>query len=256
MPITPTVIVYHGVGDVASELDPYHLVMPVARFEWQMAYLARHRQVIPLDAIVEGRIPPGRPAVAITFDDGFRSVLNVAAPILAGHDFPATLFVPTAWVGGVMGWEPWPAGTTPLELMTADEIQACERLGHEIGSHGHAHEPMSDLPGPEAEADLAASFAGLGAILEHPPRYVAYPWGKQSQMVRESAQRVGFEAGFSINQVARGPHGRERVSIRRSDPRPVFAAKTSGRYLRIRMSPVPRATLRLALPVLDRYRRR
>jgi hypothetical protein len=46
------------------------------------------------------------------------------------------------------------------------------------------------------------------------------------------------------------------VAIRRSDPRHVFVAKTSGRYLRIRMSFIPRATLRLLLPVLAWYRQR
>jgi len=256
MPIAPTVIVYHGVGTVASERDPYHLVLPLDAFEWQMAYLARHRQVVPLESIVGGRVPSGPPAVAITFDDAFRSVLTHAAPVLRRYDFPATLFVPTAWVGDVMGWEPQPRSAVPLEIMSVDEIVACEQLGYEIGSHGHAHVRLNALSASEAMADLATSMERLTVLLGHPPRYLAYPWGKQSATVRGAAQRAGFEAAFAINQVADGRHGRERVAIRRSDPRPVFVAKTSGRYLRFRMSFIPRATLRVLLPVLDRYRQR
>ena len=256
MPIAPTVIVYHGVGTVASERDPYHLVLPLDAFEWQMAYLARHRQVVPLESIVGGHVPSGPPAVAITFDDGFRSVLTHAAPILRRYGFPATLFVPTTWIGNVMGWEPQPTSAVPLEIMSVDEIGACERLGYEIGSHGHAHAPMTAMSASEAAADLAASMERLSVVLGHPPRYLAYPWGMQSGTVRAAAQRAGFEAAFSINQVADGRYGRERVAIRRSDPRPVFVAKTSGRYMRFRMSFIPRATLRLLLPVLDWYRQR
>lgn len=112
--------------------------------------------------------------------------LTHAAPVLRRHGFPATLFVPTAWIGGVMGWEPPHPSAAPLEIMSIDEIVACERL---------------------------AVFLG------HPPRYLAYPWGKHSATVRGAVQRAGFEAAFSINQVADGRYARERVAIRRSDPR-------------------------------------
>lgn len=251
-----TVIVYHGVGDVAPERDPYHLLLPQAAFEWQMAYLARHRRVVPLEAIVEDRLPRGRPLVAITFDDGYRSVREIAAPILLSHGFPATLFVPTRWLGQEMGWEPMPGPAVPLGIMTAEEIAQCGRDGFEIGSHGHAHAHMARLSPEDASADLTASVDCLTDLLGRRPRYVAYPWGEHSAAVRAAAQRAGVEAGFSINQVAAGPYARERVAIRRSDGRAVFAAKTSGRYLDVRMSLLPRAALRLGMPLLDWYRRR
>lgn len=255
METSGTVIVYHGVGSSPPDRDPYHMLMPIESFEWQMAFLARKRRVVPLEWILGGRATAGRPAVAITFDDGYRSFLTAAAPVLGQHGFPATLFIPTGWIGESMRWEPQPADAVDLEIMTPEEIQACQDMGYEIGSHGHAHAHMAALPPSMAEADVAESMERLTGILGHRPRYLAYPWGEHSATVRGAVEQAGFQAGFSINQVDAGQFGRERVAIRRSDPRLVFEAKTSGRYLRARMSFVPRLTLRLMLPALDWYRR-
>jgi peptidoglycan/xylan/chitin deacetylase (PgdA/CDA1 family) len=255
METSGTVIVYHGVGSSPPDRDPYHMLMPIEAFEWQMAFLARKRRVVPLEAILSGSESPGRPAVAITFDDGYRSFLTTAAPVLRRYDFPATLFVPTGWIGDSMRWEPQPANAVNLDIMTAEEIRSCQAMGYEIASHGHAHAHMAALAPEVAQADVAESMSRLTAILGHQPRYLAYPWGEHSATVRGAVERAGFEAAFSINQVDAGQFGRERVAIRRSDPRLVFEAKTSGRYLRARMWFVPRLTLRLMLPALDWYRR-
>ena len=258
-----TVIVYHGVGDCPPRADPYHLILPTAEFAWQMAFLAQHRRVVPLGALVDLSLGEGRagaandrrPAVAITFDDGYRSLLEIALPILERLGFPATAFVPSGWTGDRNRWDPSPPGARPVEIMDADEVRECARRGVEIESHGHRHVHLTRVSPEEAAADLASSHATLAEILGRAPRYVAYPWGEHSAAVRDAAARAGFVAGFSINQIGYGHLARERVAIRRSDTRPIFWAKSSGPYLRVRMSLLPRAGLRLAEPALRRYRR-
>ena len=78
-----TVIVYHGVGDCPPAQDPYRMFMPIEKFARHMEFLARHRRVVPLEDIVSGRVGKGRRAVAVTFDDGYRSVLDEAVPVSA-----------------------------------------------------------------------------------------------------------------------------------------------------------------------------
>lgn len=78
----PTVLMYHG---VSSDLR--------AGFEQQIAFLARHcRAIRPENYRTEvGSIR--RPAVLLTFDDGFRNNADLVAPILMRHKVPAVFFI-------------------------------------------------------------------------------------------------------------------------------------------------------------------
>jgi len=231
-----TVITYHGLGDCLPARDPYRMFMPIARFEAHLDFLARRRTVVPLDAVVDGRIPSGRPAVAITFDDGYRSVLEEAVPRLRRHGFPATCFVPTKWIGERNVWDTFDDDACALPIMSDDELVDIRRAGVEVGSHGHAHCHLGELGEDEVHADAVASMDRLTELLGARPRYLAYPYGSQSEPARRAVARAGFEAAFSIGQRAEGPFGRERVTIRRADPLGLYAFKTTGRFLTWRNS--------------------
>lgn len=86
----------------------YHRILPapdpllhsepvVDIFRWQMELLASCFNVLPLHDAVQmlqtERMPPR--AVAITFDDGYRSTHDLALPILREFGLPATVFVTT-----------------------------------------------------------------------------------------------------------------------------------------------------------------
>jgi peptidoglycan/xylan/chitin deacetylase (PgdA/CDA1 family) len=101
------VLVYHRVGE--PRLDPWRLMVDPEIFGGQMEALARDWSPLSLAELVEGfagRQLPER-AVAVTFDDGYADNLEVAAPILAVHRIPATLFVATDLVdaGGAPWWD-------------------------------------------------------------------------------------------------------------------------------------------------------
>lgn len=92
------VISYHRVLEaqhplLASEPD-------IATFRWQMALLADCFTVLPLHAalraLAAGRMPPR--AVCITFDDGYRSIHDLALPVLREFGLPATVFVTSGHV--------------------------------------------------------------------------------------------------------------------------------------------------------------
>ena len=95
-------LMYHSVAtdEDALFIDPPNRIAPVL-FDRQMAFLRRHRRVVSysqlVDCIAAGDTPPAG-TVCITFDDGYRDNLTVAAPILARHGLPATLFVATGYV--------------------------------------------------------------------------------------------------------------------------------------------------------------
>jgi peptidoglycan/xylan/chitin deacetylase (PgdA/CDA1 family) len=92
------VLAYHRVND---ENDPFFPSLPSSVFQQHMAYLTRSYRVVTIEELVErmqrGCVP--RNAIAITFDDGYRDNLTHAAPILARHGLPATIFLTTGLIG-------------------------------------------------------------------------------------------------------------------------------------------------------------
>lgn len=78
----------------------------VETFRWQMRLVARYFNVLPLpDAIARlavGRLPPR--AICITFDDGYRSIHDLAMPVLNEFGLPATVFVSTAYLDSGTMW--------------------------------------------------------------------------------------------------------------------------------------------------------
>lgn len=97
------VVNYHR---VLARPDPLLDTEPdVAAFHWQMALLADCFNVMPLHdalrALDEGRLPPR--TVCITFDDGYRSVHDLALPILKKFRLPATVFVTSGFIGAEAG---------------------------------------------------------------------------------------------------------------------------------------------------------
>jgi len=92
------VLSYHRVN---RDDDPFFPALPTAVFERQMAFVASAYVVLPVEELADrmrqGTLP--RNALAITFDDGYRDNLTHAAPILARHGLPATVFVVTGAIG-------------------------------------------------------------------------------------------------------------------------------------------------------------
>ena len=107
--------------------------------------------------------PPAARTVAVTFDDGFRSVREVGLPVLESLGVPATLFVPTALIGrrepfAWPGLDRWAHGGDRDELrgLRWDEVAELAALGWEIGSHTRTHPRLTELDDRALTAELHA----------------------------------------------------------------------------------------------------
>src|SRR5687767_12094265 len=96
------ILMYHSICEptLCQWIDPANSNTSEC-FQAQMSFLCEHRSVVSMDTLVEslraGReLPAG--TVALTFDDGYRDTLLVAAPILARLGLPATLYLPTGYI--------------------------------------------------------------------------------------------------------------------------------------------------------------
>jgi peptidoglycan/xylan/chitin deacetylase (PgdA/CDA1 family) len=89
---SPKVLLYHDCADAESDYTAeLNSTTPPALFAAHLDYLARHYSVVDLEEVVAGRAPPR--AVAITFDDGYRSVYTGAFPALVRRGMPAVVYL-------------------------------------------------------------------------------------------------------------------------------------------------------------------
>lgn len=248
----PTILAYHALGDCAPGDDPHNLFLPASTFEQQMAYLARRKRVASIDDVAAGRVR-GRRYVAITFDDAYRNVAKLALPILERHGLPATVFAPTAYLGGRNTWiEPTPCD---VDIMEMDELRELERRGVTVESHGHAHIDFSVATEEQARDDILRSKEILSSGLSKEVQHLAFPFGRSSARSRAVARELGLTSAYSIDRRHEGAFAWERVQVTPLDGARLFALKCSGTYHLLRRSLPGEIAFALARPVVRALRR-
>jgi peptidoglycan/xylan/chitin deacetylase (PgdA/CDA1 family) len=161
-------------------------------------------RVLPLETAVArlqaGTLPER--AVALTFDDGYASVVRTAWPLLKERGLAATLFVVTAALTGPLRF-PWDAAETDPErygLIPAPELVDAVGQGLDIGSHTVTHPWLPGLEPALLESELGESRARLEDLLGQPVRSIAYPTGGWSRAVRDAAERAGYTTGITVDR--------------------------------------------------------
>jgi peptidoglycan/xylan/chitin deacetylase (PgdA/CDA1 family) len=184
--------------------------------------------------------PPAPRTVAITFDDAYRSVIELALPILARHGFPGTVFAASAFPTreGPMSWpgiEQWVGGPHESELVPTswDELRRLAAAGWEIGSHTRTHARLTQLDDQSLAEELIDSRRDIEHRLETSCRSLAYPYGDHDDRVVAAAAQAGYIAACAL------PAGLYRpVPLRW--PRIAVYRVDRGARLRLKLSPTLR----------------
>ncbi len=241
-PVTDTMILcYHALSpDWRADL-----ATTPERFESQVALLAKrgYEGALFTEAV---RSPARRRAVAITFDDAYRSVLTLARPILDRFGFPATVFVPTDGVeSGALCWpgiDQWIGGPHEHELtpMSWEELRSLADAGWEIGSHTVSHPHLPRLDDATLEDELVRSKAICEARLARPCVSIAYPYGDVDDRVVAATERAGYGVAATLPRRldAQGPLRAPRIGVFHVDDDRRFKMKISPAIRRLRSSPL------------------
>ncbi len=97
------ILAYHGVTDEQNGAfrGPFGEDVSRKNFREQMLFLKKNFSVCSLEIFlskIEKKKTLKKPLAAVTFDDGYKNLIDLALPVLEEHEIPATVFLSTAAV--------------------------------------------------------------------------------------------------------------------------------------------------------------
>jgi peptidoglycan/xylan/chitin deacetylase (PgdA/CDA1 family) len=234
------VLCYHGV----SETWPAEIAVTPHDLRAQLDRLVRsgYRGATFTEAVTA---PPFKRTLAVTFDDAYRSVLDLALPILDGLGLPGTVFAVTDFAesGRPLTWDGismWAEGRHAHELhgLSWAELAALETAGWEIGSHTRTHPRLTQLDDDTLAEELVGSRAACERALGHPCLSIAYPYGDVDERVMTASEKAGYVVAAGLVPVRRAPDRAHldvlRVGVYLPDTIRRFGLKTSPTVRRLR----------------------
>ena len=182
--------VYHRFGE-----DKYPSTnISLTLFEAHLQYLHDQQfEVLTLGEALDYLQDPTRPfrekVAVITVDDGYKSFLTGAIPLLSKFGFESTLFINTESVGGnqYLDWE---------------EIKEAIARGTEIGNHSHSHAHFLDFEEKRIAAfkeDVRLAQRKFRDFIGFSPHLFAYPYGEFDPDMQEAIVELGFRAACAQN---------------------------------------------------------
>jgi peptidoglycan/xylan/chitin deacetylase (PgdA/CDA1 family) len=214
----------------------YHTVPAALRqhFARQMDLILSRAQPISTD--MDTPLEPGKLYICVTFDDGFLSVKEHAAPELSRRKIPWTVFVPSGCLGSKPSWLRNAHPTAHQDrVMTPEELRALSRdLLVTIGSHTVVHANLLEVGPERAKVELTRSKADLETILGKPVNQFSYPFGTRNEDLDKLACSLGYRRLFSTEPLPACNGSKEvvtgRVSVDPDDWSMEFRLKIQGSY--------------------------
>lgn len=170
------IITFHSIDDSGSVLS-----YPPKAFASLLEALDKSRlPVLGLDDLLLAETKKG---VAITFDDGMRSLHEKALPILRDYAKPAHLYLTTGSVGKNNRWPTQPESAPGFDMLTWEEVEQLHSAGIFIDSHTHSHPDMRKLDKEKMEQECESADQLIEERLGRRPQYFAYPYGYKNESV-------------------------------------------------------------------------
>jgi peptidoglycan/xylan/chitin deacetylase (PgdA/CDA1 family) len=128
---------------------------------------------------------------ALSFDDGWRSGHELAAPLMAEYGYRGTFYVN-------------PATVETSGFLTASDLLRLHARGHDVAAHGYEDVDLTGLSAPQIDWQLAEardSLADVGLVT----RDLAVPFGRSDPQVEWHARKYfesmrGMDSGINTRQ--------------------------------------------------------
>jgi peptidoglycan/xylan/chitin deacetylase (PgdA/CDA1 family) len=183
------ILTYHKFGPRPRGVRLRGLYLSAPLFEAQLAELRAegYRSASP----GRGGVGGGERLISLTIDDGFRSVLEHALPVLRRHGMQATLYLVADRIGRWNDWEQ-AEGEVAAPLMEAGEIREWLAAGQRIGSHTLTHPWLTRISLAQAQEEIGAARRKLEDQFGIAITDFCYPYGDWNPAVRDLVQEAGY----------------------------------------------------------------
>ena len=208
---------YHRIDESGSDLSvrPDHFR---AHLEW---IERRGLSVVSLED-PDLLTPSDTPRVALTFDDGYRSVAERAWPELRARRWPATAYVVPGYLDGGIAF-PWDttAEERSIRVMDRSIVRELVEDGMAVGSHTVTHRYLPGLPPAEARTEVSRSKEMLEDLIQRTVTSFSYPMGGWNRQLRSYVAEAGYVTAVTCRRGRNGA-GQDPLTLRRpiveSDP--------------------------------------
>jgi peptidoglycan/xylan/chitin deacetylase (PgdA/CDA1 family) len=228
---------YHRITD---DLPPSDLIMPVARFEEQISFLANHTdkyRVVSLSEIrknvgrrtwdlgrkiVQARKceRPSRAAadvlaaqqrtshvnIAITLDDGYRDNYLNAYPILKKYNLPASIFLTAGMIGTNETFKRYASNQLP-DMLSWEEVKEMADHGITFGAHTFSHPHLPALTPDWQEREIQDSLKLLNKMVPEHARLniFCYPYGEYDKTTQDILRELKVDFALTVQPGFNGP---------------------------------------------------
>jgi peptidoglycan/xylan/chitin deacetylase (PgdA/CDA1 family) len=171
------ILYYHSIKNTEKKL-----------FNDQMIYLFKYTNPIPIN--YNAPLLSNYRYVVITFDDGLRSVIDNALPILKKYNIPATFFIPTGYIGKIADWENKSHQERYSEsVITKEDIANLPYKIISVGSHTISHKDLTNLSENEILNEIKHSKDTLESILNKKIEMLSFPYGAYNSEISQLARK-------------------------------------------------------------------
>lgn len=200
------ILMYHVVSAPFPDSPYPDLYVPKEEFADQMDALADAGwTAVTLqevwDAWHDGGPLPDKPVV-VSFDDGYRSHLTNALPVLRRHGWP-----------GVLNLEL--KNIRPDYGLTEPQVRELLDAGWELDSHTIDHPDLTTVDAAQLEREVAGSRAELRRRFGVPVNFFCYPAGRYDATVIAAVERAGYLAATTTNPGLAEPGEADRYELSR-----------------------------------------
>lgn len=227
----------------------FHDILPetTAHFEGHLHFLKRFTNVISLDDFFSGRLSSDKINVAITFDDGYKSWISNAIPILKNLQLHATFFVSSGFVGLLKKDEAeffrskMCLNLAPRKItggLSFEDVKRIVNEGFTIGGHTINHCILTKVrDSSQLRFEIAEDKMRLEKIIGKKVEYFAYPSGAYhnteinlSKVLSESGYKGAVTTASGFNCIRSDPYLLHRELTYAAMPRRMFQARVYGNY--------------------------